>query len=466
MGSQLNMSYSREQTLVRTQPTAKPGLKSKPRQQNQQGHFDPEELTRRLYIVLADRKAHEERKRTRQHEDAKLKDARSWTSRHHSNREAAGRRSKEATREMATSQPSSGRQISLRAIGSSSSEKAAKQRKDAPPPPPPEPTGGSSYHHIPQEAAKQFQRTTTVAPMRESSSSTSNILQTKLSKQALKLHLASSPHQPPLQPNPDAAAPISPVLNHYLHTHTRVDEWRSRIPEDVLDEEETEEYHLAPQHQQQSQDPYSVLQDGQHTFAAELAKLKPPPTAQNNNRRNSTGDILASPPTAETTNRLSLILPGRTSLADVLESPAPPLAPPVCADEHRVDWTQSDEAQARRAAAAAAEVAAAAVPQPVPQQRQHKPLLLTPLLRKADSIWTLRGRLGSGSGGGGTKAAAREQMAEMERILEKEGEKAEKGSQTSSKSNNKSPRGEPRSPGREGREPRSPIGGFFAKFKR
>ncbi|KAB5582493.1 hypothetical protein GE09DRAFT_1211136 [Coniochaeta sp. 2T2.1] len=461
------MSYSREQTLVRTQPTAKPGLKSKPRQQSQQGHFDAEELTRRLYIVLADRKAHEDRKRTRQHEDAKLKDARSWTSRHHRNREAAGRRSNEATRETATSQPSSGRQISLRPIGSSSSEKAAKQRKDAPPPPP-EPTGGSSYHHIPQEAAKQFQRTTTVAPMRESSSSTSNILQTKLSKQALKLHLASSPNQPTLQPIPDAT-PISPVLNHYLHTHTRVDEWRSRIPEDVVDGEEREEYHLAPQHQHQNQDTYSVLQDEQHTFAAELAKLKPP-AAQNNNRRNSTGDILASPPTAETTNRLSLILPGRTSLADVLESPTPPLAP-MSADEHRVDWTQSDEAQAQRAAAAA-ELAAAAVPQPVPQQRQHKPLLLTPLLRKADSIWTFRGRLGSGSGGG-AKAAAREQMAEMERIVEKEGEKAEKegekaekGSQTSSKSNSKSPRGEPRSPGREGKEPRSPIGGFFAKFKR
>jgi hypothetical protein len=415
MGSQLKMSYNREQNLVRTQ--AKP-LKPKPR--HQQGHFDPEELTRRLYVVLADQKAHTERKRARA-EEAKLKDARSGTGRHH-NKEAAERRSKEAARETATAHSS--KPASLKPTGSSSSgelktlksSKLSGQRKDSKattvkdvPNVTLEPAP-ASYRHVPQEAAKQFQRTTTVEGMRDNSS---NNLAHKLSKQALKLHLAAgaAAHSSSLRAAASEEKAISPV-ERLLKDRERVDDWRSRIPEEAAEvepEPEREEYHVAPQYPP-------------HTFRAELARLKPA-EHPDQNRRNSTGDILAR---AED-SRLSMVLVERTELADVLEDATPPPDPdPAAADEHRVDWTQSDELAAAAAAAAAAAEATAINTTDVPAQR-HKPLL-SPLLRKADSIWTLRGRLGSGS-----RAAAAQEKGDMAQIPE---------------------------------SPRSPRGGFFAKFKR
>lgn len=408
------MSYNREQNFVRTQ--AKP-LRPKPRQQ--QGHFDPEELTRRLYIVLADQKAHAERKRARA-DEAKSKDARSWISRHH-NKEAAERSLREAARETGTAHPS--KQSSLKPPGSASSGELKKQKaskldphgKEAKPntaknavapkvTPEPAPAG---YHHVPQEAAKQFQRTTTVDGMRDNNSSSSSNLAHKLSRQALKLHLAAgaAAHSSSLRPVAGEDKAISPV-ERLLKDRERVDDWRSRIPEEAAEvESEREEFHVAPQYQQ-------------HTFHAELARLRPA-EHPDQNRRNSTGDILAR---AAEDNRLSMVLVERTRtpLLDALEEATPSPEPdPATADEHRVDWTQSDE-QAAAAMSAAANA---------PAQR-HKPLL-SPLLRKADSIWTLRGRLGSGS-----KGSAGQEKGDMAQI--------------------------PESP----RSPKEPRAGFFAKFKR
>jgi hypothetical protein len=430
MGSQLKMSFSREQNPVRTH--TKP-LKTKPRQH--QGHFDPEELTRRLYLVLADQQAHAERKRARAkaEELAKQKEPTPWNIRQ-PNREAAERRSKEAAREKAareTVTAHSSQQTSLRPAVSTSSTELKRQKssklsaarkepkatlaKEAPKPAP-EPAP-AMYHHVPQEAAKQFQRTTTVDAMREAAATSADLAH-KLSKQALKLHLAAgaAAHSSSLR----AAAtieekPTSPV-EKLLKDRERVDHWRSNIPEDPIaeeaaEEEEREEYYVAPQYQQQ------------HTFHAELARLRPPTNhPDHQHRRNSTGNILGK--AAEDT-RLSMVLVERTSLADVLEEVAPPPGEPdpVQADEHRVDWTQSDEQRAAAAAAVAAAAVSAAGTNAAPAQR-HKPLL-SPLLRKADSIWTLRGRLGSGG-----KA---QEKGDMPQISE---------------------------------SPRSPKGSFFAKFKR
>jgi hypothetical protein len=397
MGSHLKMTYTREQNFVRTQ--AKP-LKPKPR--SHQGHFDPEELSRRLYLVLADQKAHAERKRARA-EEAKLKDHRSGTIRHH-NKEGSGRRSKEAGREAvpATEPSSSKNQTSVKPAGSTSSgelrrqksSKSAPQRKeskanlskDAPKSAPEPPT---TYHHVPQEAAKQFARTTTVEGMRDGSGSLSH----KLSKQALKLHLAAgaAAHSLSHRAGEGSALERSRSTRKDDKDREKVYErahQRTRILEETAEvEEEGEEYHVAPQYQKL-----------QHTFQAELTRMKSAehhldiPTYSH--RRNSTGDILAK---AEDTRR-SMVLVERTSLADVLEASTPPPDPdPATADEHRVDWTQSDEQEASAAAAAAAAAAS-------PPAQRHKPLL-SPLLRKADSIWTLRGRLGSGSKGSASMAA-------------------------------------------------------------
>lgn len=54
---------------------------------------------------------------------------------------------------------------------------------------------------------------------------------------------------------------------------------------------------------------------------------------------------------------------------------------PAAANEHRVDWTQSDEAAY--------------------QKSQSRSLAKNPLLRKADSIWTLKGRFGNLARNGG-----------------------------------------------------------------
>jgi hypothetical protein len=429
MGSQLKMGFPREQNLARTQ--AKP-LKPKPRQH--QGHFDPEELSRRLYVVLADQKAHAERKKARVGEVAEPKAPRPWNARQ-PNKEIPSRKSKEASLEKATATHSS-HDTSLKPTVSTSSAELRRQKSSKlgaakkevkasaardEPKSAPAPTS-TTYHHVPQEAAKQFQRTTTVETMRTDSSN--NNLSHKLSKQALKLHLAAgaAAHSSALRSAVIEEQPISPV-EKLLQDRERVDHWRSTIPEEPPlpeAEDEKEEYHVAPQYQQQRE---------QYSFQAELARLKQPTHADHaHHRRNSTGDILAK--SAED-NRLSMILVERTSLADVLEegfAPVPEDEPyPAHADEHRVDWTQSDE---QRAAAAAAAAAGTETGGALPAQR-HKPLL-SPLLKKADSIWTLRGRLGSG--------AKTQDKGDMPLIPEAP----------------KSPKS-PRSP---------PKGGFFAKFKR
>jgi hypothetical protein len=105
-------------------------------------------------------------------------------------------------------------------------------------------------------------------------------------------------------------------------------------------------------------------------------------------RRMSTGDLLAE-------NQLSYPANGLTQ-EDL---------------EHRVDWTQSDE------------------PQP-----QHRPRI-TPLLRKPDSRWTLRGRLGSFT----------KQGKEEKALLHPD--KAGFSAMTADM-------------------PKSPVAGFFARFKR
>lgn len=453
MGSQLKMSYTREQNFVRTQ--AKP-LKPKPRQQ--QGHFDPEELTRRLYLVLADQKAHTQSRRARA-EEARLKGPRSWTGRRQSNDAAGGGSKEAATRE--TSAAHSSKQTSLKPTGSvssgelgrkKSSKPGAAERNEspraaqprdahAPKAAAPEPAAhASGYHHVPQEAAKQFQRTTTVDGMRDSHGGSSSLAH-KLSKQALKLHLAAgaAAHSSSLRAaatSDDHTKPISPV-ERLLKDRERVDDWRSRIPEEPEaaemseEREERAEYQAAPQYQP-------------HSFHAELARLSRPTAAAataehhlhlhpDQNRRNSTGDILAR---AED-NRLSMVLVERPSLlADVLEDPATAALEPelaVAVDEHRVDWTQSDETAA---AEAAMTINTSAQVPTTAQQQRHKPLL-SPLLRKADSIWTLRGRLGSGSSKGSFGAAQEKGSGDMAQIPES-----------------------PRSPTKE------PRAGFFAKFKR
>jgi hypothetical protein len=381
MGTQLEMSYTREQNFARTQAKL-----VKPRPKANQGHFDPDELTRRLYLVLADQKIHAERKRIRQ-EEAKLRDARSWTSRHHSSKDGA--KSKEAVLERSSSKtkptdkPPSGDQQLQKQKSLKLNKKDQPAAKPIPNPSsiPPTADQQTSYHHIPQEAAKQFTRTTTVDGMRDPSNPGSNLVH-KISKQALKYHLTG--RQPPT-----------------TDTHNRTAIRHDRIPEEVEEEPPTPP-------------------EDKHTFHNELIKVLPP-----DQRRNSTGDLLVRATSED--HRRSMVLVD--SLAEALVEDGTPereALSPREVNEHRVDWTQSDEMRLKEQPAVTA-------------QRRT---VLSPLLRKADSIWMLRGRLGSGSSG---KA-------------EGDCEKIRSESPT-------------KSPGLKSPGPKSPKvggggGGFFAKFKR
>lgn len=397
-----------------------------------EGHLDPDELTRRLYMVLAEQKAHAER-RQRAHKGGL--------------RPASNTRHRDSTKPAREGrpQPAEPRADLITELRRSESAKT-KPVPDA---------QGTEYHHVPSQAAKQFTRTTTVDNMRDSD------LVHKLSKRALKFHLQgsktgrSTTKSGANDKNSSGATDVAPAeltsalqqtqAQHSKHLE-RNQFQRTRILDDAA--------RLDHGRQQ--------LQQQQHTFEAELSRLHHPhprPAKPNTPagwwqqhalRRNSTGNTLdpvafdttaaaatTSPTTAHHHIRRSLIAldpPMDTLLED--SAAAAPLSPTTVAAEEqhvlarfppaeraRADWTQSDEL-ARRGGA--------------------KMLLLSPLLRKADSLWALRaGRRGS-----------RDLAVEKEKEKEGDGEKAGEGEGEAVAES-------PVSPTKAGGK-----GSFFAKFKR
>jgi hypothetical protein len=430
MGTHLKMSYAREQNFARTLQAKQP-VKPKPRAQHQ-GHFDPDELTRRLYLVLAEQKAHAEKKKAR-YEETILRDARSWTRRQFSNREG-GKKSVSKEVVLERTSPSKDKSsekppchsASQKAAAGMSADKAridqplrqqksfkskigppaaAKEKEASAAKPISVPgtsssTGDGSYHHVPQEAARQFTRTTTVDGMLSNPTTGSGAL----NKMALK-------HQHTGRVQTDS------VLTTALESTRRARD-RRIIPEEVSSSDE--ETHTPPEYR--------------HTFQGELLRAALPP----DQRRNSTGDILQRTARASSDEqpRRSMVLVESLAEAlaeDVIVSSSPPHArlplSPSEVDEHRVDWTQSDEIYGSpKSEAQQAQAPAVALP----KTRTG----LGPLLRKADSIWMMKGRKGST----GVKT---EGGGDLEKIR----------SESPSKSD--------RSP----KSPKSGGGGFFAKFK-
>lgn len=363
-GMQCKMNYTREPAQAKM-PPAKP-VKPRHRSTATDGHFDPDELSRRLYLVMADQRAHSERKRRARAEVAKAKEMHQLSTGDGVPAAVAAvhapRPSEMSTdliselRRQKSQKMSAQRKPSKLALVTSSTSSSSK------------PTAESSlqYHHVPREAAKQFTRTTTVEGMREPS------LVHKLSEQALKFHFGARPshrssHHRAVQSDPNvtlSAAATAPQRGRSqrekTHGHTQVQ--HTQIPEETVEEdaERGKGTELRQRH---------TLQAGPSRAKVDMQQLDP--------RRNSTGDVLR-----KTEHSTSALVDPTVDLIDEMtpgEEPLERQIPP----EPKVDWTQSDEIAQR-----------------------HKPLL-SPLLRKADSIWTLRGRLGSkGSsshekGGGG-----------------------------------------------------------------
>lgn len=424
------MSYAREHNFTRTLQTKQP-VKPKPRTQHQ-GHFDPDELTRRLYLVLAEQKAHTEKKKAR-HEEAILKDARSWTRRQFGYKDGGKKSSSKEVvpeRTSSTKDESSGNPVPPSSSERAATASAGKARGDPPlrqqkslklkvgPPaaakeqdtPASKPisipktsslTTNGAYHHVPKEAARQFTRTTTVDGMSSNPTAGGGVL----TKIALKHQHAGRTQ-------------TGSVLTKALESNRRARDRRAILDETSSEEEEAQ---TPPEYR--------------HTFQAELLRVALPP----DQRRNSTGEILhhAARPSSDEQPRRSMVLVDSLTEALAEEasvSPSPPQAreplSPTEVNEHRVDWTQSDEMyDGPKIQMQQAEVPAAV------QQRARTGL--GPLLRKADSMWMMKGRKGS-TGGKTTEGGA-----EFERVRSESPTKSDKS---------------PKSPKPGG-------GGFFAKFK-
>ncbi len=350
-----NMSYSREQAAVR------PSDQMKPKTKVPYGQVDPDDLSRRLRIVLAEQRAHAEKKRRTRAETGNATGPASGEK-----KAPAAESFKVTTSITSTSKRSEGKQAKPAETSSNNFITELRQsrlsklnaRGKAPPSGPKEaPTGGadekpSEYHHIPKEAAKQFARTTTVETMQGS-------LARKFSKQGLKGHRDGT------KADKTAVGDTNQGPDRQEKSTRRQPDRREKTTDLTQSQfaqllEETAETE-AERRRAEERARY------RNTFEGELSRLRPAThDLQGEERRNSTGNL----PERKEVNRHSLN--AELLMETVLEDGAPPEDPdPLQAHEHRVDWTQSDETK-------------------------HRPrLLLTPLLRKADSIWTMRGRLGS-----------------------------------------------------------------------
>lgn len=415
-----------------------------------EGHFDPDELCRRLYVVLADQKAHaerSERKRRARAEAAIPSSSANLNSRNTNNPninnnsnvaisstsrrgDHTQQRSQDGRRPDSyptTSQPSKTVATStdliteLRRTRSSAKHNSCRHGAAE--------TGinnttsleqkENEYHHVPREAAKQFARTTTVEVMRNKERES---LVHQLSKRALRFHKQGG--RAPADPLTTAPSELNRALRHSQSQRDKILDrnqfQRTRILEEAaqLDHERVRESNRP------------------HTFEHEIARILP---EQNKNRRNSTGNTELFdrvPGGIGEHNRKSVIL--MDPLLDVDEDSTSNDEYPqgrAIPHEHRVDWSQSDESK-----------------------RQPK-LLLSPLLKKADSLWGLRGRLGSkasmsSSSGGGVGGAGTLKGIE-------ENESGGSQEQIATASAVSAPSALPTAT-----TPKSPKGGFFAKFRR
>lgn len=221
-----------------------------------------------------------------------------------------------------------------------SSDSSNKDGEDASP---------TSYHHIPQVAASQFTRTTTVESLTEKA------LVHKLSKKAMKFHMDGPNASRAMAETFDGMAP-----NEKTKALLRAQALRER------QYERNQFQHTPTLTATEEVDEKASRLTQRHTFQAHLKPIDHENDSSKEARRRSTGSMLGkmAPATQEPAPmHPGIALSDTQSSCDHCEVAADP-------NEHRVDWTQSDEA------------ANLAKPTSPPQ------------LRKPESKWTLRGRLG------------------------------------------------------------------------
>lgn len=358
-------------------------MASKPQSQQQplrvvktarMGHFDPDELTRRLYIVLADQKEHAERKRRARLTRDGAQQQHQHQPRQNQPRQVEGiwRKDKYPEKGPVVTSTTAAAVTSAPALGggggSMSEQRSARpdRRKAEKASVEETPALQTEYCHVPREAAKQFVNTTTVEVIRSQPTPAAH----KQSKRASRFHLRNKDEENG-GGNGDAGEPA-----HRKLQQDQCQDLRERMLQLQRAQREREHEH--------NDAAMAAATRNRHTFGAELARLVPGGQNYNYNmQRNSTGNTAVAAPVED--NRRSM-LATMDRLGDVSEETTPPTEEPVPHHDpadHRVDWTQSDESKAR------------------------PKLLLTPFLRKADSLWGLRGKLSSrdktGSGDQGSQ---------------------------------------------------------------
>ncbi|CRK14768.1 hypothetical protein BN1708_017317, partial [Verticillium longisporum] len=339
-----------------TQTTDRP----KPRPSHQPSQpvpFDPEDLSRRLSIVLAQQKAHAERRR------APKTDSTRYPKPALSHPAASSSRPQDAFSTGAVTKKSPQRPTAARAVNSTS--------------PPLQDENGS---YIPRVAATQFARTTTAADMahqdlahmfsRRAMNTTTTTTTTRSHRSGTDPGVAMPPipRQHPLT----VAAPSTMTSADLTPSHpvrTRSGARKTHAPHDRTHGRQHSQHSQTLQRNRILEAATAAGEAGdlqgrypqRHTIEGPMAMAAVGGAQATEEqlhgddaaRRVSTGDLLGRPHGNEK---------GAAAAADE------PEVPPHDVNEHRVDWTQSDERPKTRS---------------------------TPLLRKADSIWTLRGRLGS-----------------------------------------------------------------------
>ncbi|RFU75677.1 hypothetical protein TARUN_6570 [Trichoderma arundinaceum] len=383
--------------------------------------FDPDDLTRRLHIVLAEQKAHAERKkRARAAVEAERQANAAAVARNASILHPGQRgiplgptapstyiqkKDITASRSHVRSAHRDSNEYPLKAdkphkAGMKNSTTSSSNRNS-------EDTSSSSYRHVPQVAASQFARTTTTETVTEKH------LMHKLSRQAMKFHMEG--------PNAKAGLTADLTPSEQNKALRRVQSMRER-------QYERNQFQHTHSLATTTEVDEKLATAAPHTFQEYLKSkgldLLDAPNKEM--RRRSVGAILdmVAPTKPEAVERPLSCVENQSaaSHSDIL---------PTNPDEHRVDWTQSDEAailQQQKQQQQQQSQQQVQPPQPQKSTAGHN------VLRKAESKWALRTKFGSFS------------------------KKGEKLSSPTEDKDKESPAESPKSPVKSG--------GLFARFKR
>ncbi|UKZ82080.1 hypothetical protein TrVFT333_009864 [Trichoderma virens FT-333] len=346
---------------------------SKPQSQRPKA-LDADDLTRRLYVVLAEQKAHAEKKKRARAAVEAERQANAAAVARNANALHPGRygiplgptvASTQIQKQEVTAAKSHVRNApqdsnehppkaeKLHKAGVKNSTSSSNRNSEDTPP--------SNYRHVPQVAASQFARTTTTETVTEKH------LVHKLSRQALKFHMQG--------PNAMVASDLAPSdQNKALR---RVQSLRER----QYERNQFQHTHSLATTTEVDERPATAAP---HTFQEYLKSkcLEALDDPNKETRRRSVGAILSMMVSADA-EAAEKSMSSLDNQSDTV---------PVNPDEHRVDWTQSDEA-------------AILLQQRQQQQQQQQPSHQQPqpqksavghgVLRKAESKWALRTKLGS-----------------------------------------------------------------------